>query len=387
MDFGIKRGLSRVLCLAAGLLLFWSPVSAAPVYPALTGRVIDGAGVLPASVEDALAAQSQALEARTTDQFVVITVPSLQGVSIEEYSLGLGKNWRLGQIGKNNGVLLVIAPNERKVRIEPGSGLETVLDHTTAQAIVQDMILPRFRKGQLAKGVSDGAEAIIARLDANAAPAPSAAVAPQALAASAAPAATPTPASVKSDNMSSLFALVVVCLIFFVIYKVVVGVLRVLAGLIGLAFRPRGGPGDAAYPAGAFPPQAYPQGGFPPQGFPPQGFPAQGIPAQGFPQGVMPPGYYPQRGYGFSPFLNRAGLFGAGAAAGVLANWFFNRRGGSHRTTGGAMTDAAPSYTPSSSGTISAGGGSFDSGGSSGGGSFSGGGGSFGGGGGASGSW
>jgi uncharacterized membrane protein YgcG len=356
MDFGIKRGLSRILCLAVGLLVFWSPVAAAPVYPALTGRVIDGAGVLPASVEDDLAAQSQALEARTTDQFVVITVPSLQGVSIEEYSLGLGKGWRLGQIGKNNGVLLVIAPNERKVRIEPGSGLETVLDHTTSQAIIQDVILPLFRKGQLAKGVSDGAEAIIKRLDANAAPAPSAAVAPQALAAPAAPVATPTSASVKSDNMSSLFALVVVCLIFFVIYKVVVGVLRVLVGLIGLAFRPRGEAGAAPDPLGATP--------------------------QGLPQGGMQQGFSPRRGYGFSPLLNLAGPLGAGAAGAMLANWFFNRnRGGSQRIFDRTSADEAPSYTPSSSGTVSAGGGSFGSGG------FSGGGGSFGGAGGASGSW
>lgn len=359
MDFGIKPGLSRILSLAVGLLLFWSPVAAAPVYPALTGRVIDGAGVLPTSVEDALAAQSQALEGRTTDQFVIITVPSLQGVSIEEYSLGLGKSWRLGQIGKNNGVLLVIAPNERKVRIEPGSGLETVLDHTTSQAIIQDAILPQFRKGQLAKGVSDGAEAIIERLDANAAPAPSAAMAPpQTLAPAAVPVATPTPASVKSDNMISLFALVVICLIFFVIYKVVVGVLRVLVGLIGLAFRPRGEAGAAPDPSGATP--------------------------QGLPQGAMQQGLSPQRGYGFSPLLNLAGPLGAGAAGAMLANWFFNRdRGGSHRVFSRTTSDEAPSYTPSSSGTVSAGGGSFGGGG----GGFSGGGGTFGGGGGASGSW
>ncbi|MDB5455833.1 MAG: hypothetical protein JWP92_1418, partial [Caulobacter sp.] len=128
LDVRIKSRLALAFSLAAGLLLLWIPAEAAPKYPALSGRVIDAAGILPAGIEQSLAAQSEALEAKTTDQFVIVTIPSLQGYSIEEYSQGLGNAWRLGQAGKDNGVLLVVAPKERKVRIEPGVGLEKVLD-------------------------------------------------------------------------------------------------------------------------------------------------------------------------------------------------------------------------------------------------------------------
>ncbi|MCI3132187.1 TPM domain-containing protein [Phenylobacterium aquaticum] len=384
MDVGIRRRLSLAFSLVAGLLLLAGPAGAAPKYPALTGRVIDAAGVLPASVENTLAAQSEALEARTTDQFVIVTVPSLQGYSIEDYSQGLGNSWRLGQIGKNNGVLLVVAPKERKVRIEPGFGLEKVLDNETSAAIVQGVILPQFRKGALAKGVSAGAEAIIDRL--NASPpvgtpvGTSVAASPQALAA---PAATPEPvkpASLKSsggDATSSIVALAVICFILFLMYKIVTGIFRFLGGLAGMAFRPKGG-GFAPPPAGFAP---YPPGGFPPGA--PNGYPP-GYPPQGYPQG-----YYPQAGYGYSPFINRATTFGAGAVAGALADRFFNRpRGVFGGGTSSSLSDVGSASSVSSSGSISAGGGSFSGGGSSSGGSsISGGGGSFGGGGGASGSW
>lgn len=389
MDVRIRRRLSLAFSLVAGWLLLSGPAGAAPKYPALTGRVIDAAGVLPASVEQTLAAQSEALEAKTTDQFVIITVPSLQGYSIEDYSQGLGNSWRLGQIGKNNGVLLVVAPKERKVRIEPGFGLEKVLDNETSAAIVQDVILPQFRKGAMAKGVSAGAEAIIDRLNASPPVGTSAgtsvAASPQALAA---PAATPEPvrpASLKSssgDATSSIVALAVICFILFLMYKIVAGIFRFLGGLVGLAFRPKGG-GFAPPPAGFAP---YPPGGYPPGA--PNGYPP-GYPPQGYPQGGYPQGYYPQAGYGYSPFINRAATFGVGAVAGVLANRFFNRPGGLFG--GGASsspTDVGSASSVSSTGSISAGGGSFTGGGSSSGGSsISGGGGSFGGGGGASGSW
>jgi uncharacterized protein len=390
MDVRIRRRLSLAFSLVAGLLLFSSPAGAAPKYPALTGRVIDAAGVLPASVENTLAAQSEALEARTTDQFVIITVPSLQGYSIEDYSLGLGNSWRLGQIGKNNGVLLVVAPKERKVRIEPGSGLEKVLDTETSAAIVQGVILPQFRKGALAKGVSAGAEAIIDRLNASPPVETSVAASPQALAAPAAAPEPVKPASLKTsggDATSSIVALAVICFTLFLIYKFVTGIFRFLGGLVGMAFRPKGG-GFAPPPAGFAP---YPPGGYPPgapNGYPP-GYPPQGYPQGGYPQGGYPQGYYPQAGYGYSPFINRAATFGVGAVAGVLANRFFNRPGG---LFGGGQSsspvDAGSPASVSSTGSISAGGGGFSGGGSSSGGSsISGGGGSFGGGGGASGSW
>ncbi len=95
--------------------------------PALTGRVVDGAGLLRPAERDALAATLKAHEDRTTDQVVVATVPSLQGTSVEDFSNRLFRAWGLGTKARNNGVLFLIAPTERKVRIEVGYGLEGAL--------------------------------------------------------------------------------------------------------------------------------------------------------------------------------------------------------------------------------------------------------------------
>jgi uncharacterized protein len=380
LDVRIKSRLALAFSLAAGLLLLWIPAEAAPKYPALSGRVIDAAGILPAGIEQSLAARSQALEAKTTDQFVIVTIPSLQGYSIEEYSQGLGNAWRLGQAGKDNGVLLVVAPKERKVRIEPGVGLEKVLDHETSAAIVQGVILPQFRKGDMAKGISAGAEAILDRLNASLQVAPSVAASPQALAA---PAATPKPADPKPSKGGSLdavVALAVICFVLFVLYKIITGIGRFIVGLTVLAFQAKGGGGFAPPPAGLAP---SPPGGLaasPPDGYPP-----------GYPQGAVQPGLYPQAGYGRSPFANRAVMFGAGAltgaVTGALADQFWHRVGLFQRNNSSSASNFDPSYAASSSGSVSPGGGSFGGDSSSGGGGFSGGGGSFGGGGGASGSW
>ncbi len=96
-------------------------------FPSLTGRVVDEAGLLDAAKRAEIEAKLAALEAKTTDQFVVVTLRSLQGRTIEEYGYRLGRSWAIGQKDKNNGVLLIVAPNERKVRIEVGYGLEGTL--------------------------------------------------------------------------------------------------------------------------------------------------------------------------------------------------------------------------------------------------------------------
>src|SRR5262249_27211905 len=93
-------------------------------FPTPTGRVVDDAGILDAATRAALTEKLAALEAKTTDQLVVATVKSLQGTSVEDYANRLFRQWKLGQAGKNNGVLLLVAPTERKVRIEVGYGLE-----------------------------------------------------------------------------------------------------------------------------------------------------------------------------------------------------------------------------------------------------------------------
>ncbi|TCK23844.1 uncharacterized protein EV667_3687 [Ancylobacter aquaticus] len=138
-----------------------APARAEMTFPALTGRVVDGAQVLTPEARAALEARLAAQEARTTDQFVVATVPSLEGTSVEDYANRLFRFWKLGQGDKDNGVLLLVAPNERRVRIETGYGLEGVLPDAVASTIIQTAVLPDFRGGDFAGGIEKGAEAVI----------------------------------------------------------------------------------------------------------------------------------------------------------------------------------------------------------------------------------
>ena len=97
-------------------------------FPELTGRVVDEAGILDAATREQLEKLSADLEAKTTDQLVVVTLKSLQGTSIEDYGYQLGRKWQIGQKDKNNGVILIVAPNDKRVRIEVGYGLEADAD-------------------------------------------------------------------------------------------------------------------------------------------------------------------------------------------------------------------------------------------------------------------
>ena len=130
-------------------------------FPALTGRVVDDAGVLDASTTAALTQSLAELEQKTTDQLVVVTLKSLQGTSIEDYGYQLGRRWQIGQKDKNNGVLLIVAPNERKVRIEVGYGLEGTLTDAVTKLIIENSILPRFKVADYAGGIKRGVEDII----------------------------------------------------------------------------------------------------------------------------------------------------------------------------------------------------------------------------------
>jgi len=130
-------------------------------FPALTGRVVDDAGILDAATRAILTEKLAALEAKTTDQLVVATVKSLQGTSVEDYGNRLFRAWRLGQAGKNNGVLLLVAPNERKVRIEVGYGLEGTLPDAVGKLIIENGILPRFRANDFSGGITRGVDDVI----------------------------------------------------------------------------------------------------------------------------------------------------------------------------------------------------------------------------------
>ena len=156
--------------LAALILLFAVPalpasaLAAAPTFPPLTGRVVDGANILSPQVEAELTTKLETLEKSTGRQLVVATVPSLQGYEIEDYGYQLGRAWGIGEKGTNTGALLIVAPTERKVRIEVGYGLEPILTDALSSVIIQTAILPKFKAGDLEGGVTAGTDAIIQQL-------------------------------------------------------------------------------------------------------------------------------------------------------------------------------------------------------------------------------
>lgn len=146
--------------IAALLLLLSAGAAMAQTFPPLSGRVVDGAGVLSAAEVQQLTQLSEQVEQASTRQFVVATVPDLQGYPIEDYGYRLGRAWKIGQGEANNGVILLVAPKERKVRIEVGYGLEPIVTDALASVIVNQTILPRFRAGDMGGGIVAGAQAI-----------------------------------------------------------------------------------------------------------------------------------------------------------------------------------------------------------------------------------
>ena len=135
-----------------------------PTYPPLTGRVVDDAHVLTPQAAEDLTQKLAALEQSTGRQLVVATVPSLQGAEIEDYGVGLLRAWKLGSKADNNGAILLVAPAEKKVRVEVGYGLEGVLTDALSEITIQRAVLPKFRAGDVSGGIVDGADALVAQL-------------------------------------------------------------------------------------------------------------------------------------------------------------------------------------------------------------------------------
>ena len=148
--------LMAAVILAFAIFAQVSSAAAEPNYPALTGRIVDQAGLLTASDKAEIETELAALEEKSTDQLAIVTVQSLNGYSIEDYAIGLARKWGIGQKGKDNGVVLLIAPNERKVRIEVGRRLEPMLTDTMSKLIIQNAILPGFRRSDFAGGIRAG---------------------------------------------------------------------------------------------------------------------------------------------------------------------------------------------------------------------------------------
>jgi uncharacterized membrane protein YgcG len=164
------------LALALGLAPLASACGYAPTGPAqqaaaaatapfaLTGRVVDRAGLLQAADRQTLEQRLEALEQRSGPQLVIVTVPDLKGMTIEQLGLALGNGWGIGDRKRNDGVLMIVAPNQHQTRIEVGKGLETTLtDPLCAEIIAHDMI-PQFREGYYKAGIDAGVDRLIAAL-------------------------------------------------------------------------------------------------------------------------------------------------------------------------------------------------------------------------------
>ena len=158
------KGFAALLLSLLLLVVVAVPARAALSFPPLTGRVVDDAHVLSPDVEAALTAKLAALEAKSGDQLVVVTLASLQGDEIADYGYQLGRAWGIGQKGKNSGALFIVAPAEKKVRIEVGYGLEPVLTDAVSSVILNSQVLPRFRTGDVQGGVVAGTDAIVQQL-------------------------------------------------------------------------------------------------------------------------------------------------------------------------------------------------------------------------------
>jgi uncharacterized protein len=165
-DVAIQRGLLDCFAaLAMTLLLFFTAPASAQTFPPLTGRVVDQAHLLsPAQVAD-ITSKSAALEAQSGGrQFVVATVNSLEGYPIEDYGYRLGRAWKIGSAKNDDGVLLLVAPNERKVTIATGYGAGEYMTDAMSGIIIREAIIPHFKQNDYGGGIEAGADAIIKQM-------------------------------------------------------------------------------------------------------------------------------------------------------------------------------------------------------------------------------
>jgi uncharacterized protein len=133
--------------------------------PPLTGRVVDRADVLSVQAERELTALLASHEEATGNQVAVLTIPSLQGAVLEDYALEVARRWALGEAGRDNGVLLLVAIEDRKLRIEVGYGLEGDLPDAVASRIIRREITPQFRAGDYEGGIRAGIMAILGTIE------------------------------------------------------------------------------------------------------------------------------------------------------------------------------------------------------------------------------
>jgi uncharacterized protein len=150
--------------LVAGALFLLGQAAPAQTFPKFTGLVVDAAQILPADRKAALETKLAALQQQTNRQLVVATVPSLEGRAISDYAVALGRAWGVGLKDADNGAILLVAPNERKVWITVGYGLEPILTDAYSGLIIRNTILPAFKAGDMPGGIEAGVDAIAAQL-------------------------------------------------------------------------------------------------------------------------------------------------------------------------------------------------------------------------------
>ena len=213
---GIRVSGTRIVLLVALSFLLILPALAL-VFPTLSGRVVDEANILDEATRTALTQKLADLEAKTTDQLVVVTLKSLQGTSIEDFGYQLGRHWRIGQKDKNNGVLLIVVPDERRVRIDVGYGLEGSLTDAVSRLIIENGIVPRFRANDFAGGITRGVDDIISVLTGDAEEW-------KARAAKRPDTVTTTP-STKSDSIWTVIVVVLIIVVVVVICATLLGAL------------------------------------------------------------------------------------------------------------------------------------------------------------------
>ena len=148
------------------LLVCWAFAAAADVaVPPLSGRVVDQTGTLSAGDISALTQTLKNLETRKGSQVAVLIVPTTAPETIEQYSIRVAEAWKIGRKKIDDGALLVVAKNDRKLRIEVGYGLEGALTDVTSKRIIDEIIVPKFRNGDFAGGISAGVDRIVAVID------------------------------------------------------------------------------------------------------------------------------------------------------------------------------------------------------------------------------
>ena len=236
-----KVSVRLCLLLAAAFVSLAVATAYALTFPALTGRVVDEAGILDATTEQSLADKLAGVEAANGAQIVVVTLKSLQGTSLEDYGYQLGRAWGIGQKDKNNGVLLIVVPQDRKVRIEVGYGLEGELTDAVTRLIIQNSILPRFRTGDFAGGIARGIDDVVQVVSGDAADFKQRAARHK----------DPQPAGTNLVN------LIVLAIVLIVVFRMLTGGgggrgLRRRGGMMGPIFIPSGGSWSSGSSGGGF---------------------------------------------------------------------------------------------------------------------------------------